>query len=114
MELSDCPDCKDLAEALRVHVKMVKEARQYATDAHAGELRNITPLEALQEQAEYYEDMMDDQDDAINDLETEISNLKFLLEGTKIILKKERKQSSLQMKCIIELRDRMENVQKAG
>jgi glutamate formiminotransferase len=76
MELSSCPDCKDLAEALRVHVKMVKEARQYMTDAHAGELRNITPLEALQELTKYYEDMMDDQDDAINDLEGEIEKLK--------------------------------------
>ncbi len=105
MELSSCPDCKDLAEALRVHVKMVKEARQYITDAHAGELRDITPLEALQELSEYYEDMMDEQD-------KEIKNLKFLLEGTKINLKDEKAQSKIQIKYIIELKNRMDYLQK--
>jgi len=100
MELSSCPDCHELAEALRVHVKMVKEARQYVTDAHAGELRDITPLEALQELTEYYEDMMDDQDEAINDLETEIENYEFLLEGTKINLKDAKAQIDLQLKYI--------------
>lgn len=119
MELSSCLDCKELAGALRVHVKMVKEARQYITDTHAGELRDITPLEALQEQALYYENVLDDQDESINDLETEIEkqdkeikNLKFLLEGTKISLKDERAQSKIQMKYIIELKNRMDYLQK--
>jgi ribosomal protein L7/L12 len=93
MELSSCPDCKDLAESLRVHVKMVKEAREYATDAHAGEVRKITPLEALQELTVYYEDMMDDQD-------KEIKNLKFLLKGTKVRLKDAKTQVELQLKYI--------------
>jgi hypothetical protein len=40
--------------------QQILEAQKYATDAHAGEVRDITPLQALQEQAEYYEDMMDE------------------------------------------------------
>ena len=57
----------------------------YVTDAHASKVRDITPLQALQEVTEYYEDMMDDQDEAINNLETEIEKLELLLEGTETI-----------------------------
>ncbi len=39
---------------------LILEAQKYITDAHAGEVRDITPLEALQEQALYYEDMIDE------------------------------------------------------
>jgi hypothetical protein len=98
MELSSCPDCHDLANALRAHVKMVREAREYATDVMAGEVRKITPLEALQEQAIYYEGMMDEQD-------VEIDNLKFLLEGTKINLKDAKEQIKLQLKYITKLEE---------
>jgi succinate dehydrogenase/fumarate reductase flavoprotein subunit len=75
MELSSCPDCHDLAESLRHHVKLVREAQKYMTDAHAGEVRNITPLQALQEQAVYYENMMESQDDEINELEHRLEKL---------------------------------------
>lgn len=76
MELDDgCLDCLDLADALRKHVKMVNEARKYITDAHAGEVRDITPLQALQEQAQYYEDILDDQDEAIGGLEYRLEKL---------------------------------------
>ncbi len=108
MELSDCPDCHDLAEALRKHVKMVDDARRYVTDAHAGEVRQITPLEALRELTVYYEDMMEDQDEAINNYETDIKNLEFLLTGTESNYKEARKQIELQLKYITELKDRME------
>jgi predicted nucleic acid-binding Zn-ribbon protein len=115
MELSSCPDCHDLAETLRHHVKMVDDARKYATDAHAGVVRHITPLEALQEQAEYYEDMMEDQDEAINDLEgrlekqdTEIRQLNFILQGTEINYREARAQIELQLKYIRERNNKLE------
>jgi len=56
-----CPDCL--------------EAQKYATDALAGDVRNITPLKALQEQAIYYEDMMDEQDREMEVLTAEIDKL---------------------------------------
>lgn len=75
MELSSCKDCHDLAETLRYHVKMVSEAREYATDAHAGVVRHITPLEALQEQAEYYEGMLDEVEGDLEVVTAEVDKL---------------------------------------
>lgn len=64
-------------ERIKELKEQILEAQKYMTDAHAGEVRKITPLEALREQAEYYENMMDE-------LEEEISKLK---KGTRKIKK---------------------------
>ncbi len=112
MELSSCPDCQDLAKALREHVEMVREAREYATDPHEAELRKVSPLVALQEQAMYYEGMMDEQEEAINDLETDINNLEFLLEGTQINFRQEKKQSELQIKYVTKLTAQIDKLAK--
>lgn len=58
----------DEGQELKLLREMILDAQKYATDAHAGQVRNITPLQALQEQASYYEDMMDEQDDEIEEL----------------------------------------------
>ncbi len=63
----DCPVTNPMA-AFRQLKEMIDEARKYMTDAHAGTVRNITPLQALQEQASYYEDMMEEQDEEIKEL----------------------------------------------
>ena len=55
---------RDAFESLLDYIEeleqQILEAQKYATDAHAGEVRDITPLEALQEQSNYYEDMLDE------------------------------------------------------
>lgn len=54
--------------AFRQLREMILDAQKYITDTHAGMVRNITPLQALQEQASYYEDMMEEQDEEIKEL----------------------------------------------
>ena len=43
--------------------KLIKDAQEYMTDAHSSELRSITPLQALQELASYYEGLLDKEEE---------------------------------------------------
>ena len=67
----DCPVVNVMAAFRRLR-EMILDAQKYITDAHAGQVRNITPLQALQEQASYYEDMIDEQDKLVKALEKKI------------------------------------------
>ena len=40
----------------------ITEAQKYVSDTHSADLKDVTPLQALQEVASYYEGLLDEED----------------------------------------------------